>query len=322
MYCTVLSDKHRARETIAKRNSEWKRLTEIWERNANQKMNCPLGLLLEHVFFNVWQQLQSSVIWLKQPVILHYFFIRVEKWSCEGGLKVFQKSPRLIFFMTHSIIFVELTGYLSNISSHINLILSDEYMLAVTKVSSFNQYSKFTSWKLFLLCSTAFQHSKRFEWVSKFCTLEGNFTNGLLGGCTTPKTSWVPQQEHLMLFKMTPMRTCVFVRLRNKCICIHFCPPPWCVWRSDPATVNITDEMSKGSFGNVWKSVSPAESTKKEPSTKRLASLSTSLSDIQISITYTSQGFNTKNNVEIYWFQILNVFLQGQKITISRVIVC
>eukprot|EP00064_Thunnus_orientalis_P005681 superscaffoldBa00000568_g5695 len=53
-------------------------------------------------------------------------------------------------------------------------------------------------------------------------------------------------------------------------------------YKSDPATVNITDEMSKGSFGNVWKSVSPAESTKKEPSTKRLASLSTSLSDIQI----------------------------------------
>ncbi|XP_042261309.1 sodium-driven chloride bicarbonate exchanger-like isoform X4 [Thunnus albacares] len=39
-------------------------------------------------------------------------------------------------------------------------------------------------------------------------------------------------------------------------------------YKSDPATVNITDEMSKGSFGNVWKSVSPAESTKKEPSTK------------------------------------------------------
>uniref|UniRef100_A0A4W6E365 Anion exchange protein n=1 Tax=Lates calcarifer TaxID=8187 RepID=A0A4W6E365_LATCA len=37
-------------------------------------------------------------------------------------------------------------------------------------------------------------------------------------------------------------------------------------YKSDPATVNITDEMSKGSFGNVWKSVSPAESTKKEPS--------------------------------------------------------
>ncbi|XP_047432565.1 sodium-driven chloride bicarbonate exchanger-like isoform X2 [Mugil cephalus] len=39
-------------------------------------------------------------------------------------------------------------------------------------------------------------------------------------------------------------------------------------YKSDPATVNITDEMSKGSFGNVWKSVSPAESSKKEPSTK------------------------------------------------------
>uniref|UniRef100_A0A8D0AMZ4 Anion exchange protein n=1 Tax=Sander lucioperca TaxID=283035 RepID=A0A8D0AMZ4_SANLU len=37
----------------------------------------------------------------------------------------------------------------------------------------------------------------------------------------------------------------------------------------DPATVNITDEMSKGSFGGVWKSVSPGE---KEPSAKRLAS--------------------------------------------------
>ncbi|XP_078789150.1 sodium-driven chloride bicarbonate exchanger isoform X10 [Oryzias latipes] len=39
-------------------------------------------------------------------------------------------------------------------------------------------------------------------------------------------------------------------------------------YKSDPATVNITDEMSKGSFGNVWKSVSPAEGAKKEPSTK------------------------------------------------------
>ncbi|XP_022602258.1 sodium-driven chloride bicarbonate exchanger-like isoform X1 [Seriola dumerili] len=39
-------------------------------------------------------------------------------------------------------------------------------------------------------------------------------------------------------------------------------------YKSDPATVNITDEMSKGSFGNVWKSVSPAESMKKEPSAK------------------------------------------------------
>uniref|UniRef100_A0A8D3D959 Anion exchange protein n=1 Tax=Scophthalmus maximus TaxID=52904 RepID=A0A8D3D959_SCOMX len=36
----------------------------------------------------------------------------------------------------------------------------------------------------------------------------------------------------------------------------------------DPATVNITDEMSKGSFGNVWKSVSPVDNTKKEPSAK------------------------------------------------------
>ncbi|XP_056287028.1 sodium-driven chloride bicarbonate exchanger-like [Pseudoliparis swirei] len=38
--------------------------------------------------------------------------------------------------------------------------------------------------------------------------------------------------------------------------------------KCDPATVNITDEMSKGSFGNVWKSINPAESTKKEPSAK------------------------------------------------------
>ncbi|XP_058510576.1 sodium-driven chloride bicarbonate exchanger-like isoform X4 [Solea solea] len=39
-------------------------------------------------------------------------------------------------------------------------------------------------------------------------------------------------------------------------------------YKSDPSTVNITDEMSKGSFGNVWKGVSPTESTKKEPSAK------------------------------------------------------
>ncbi|XP_075333809.1 sodium-driven chloride bicarbonate exchanger-like isoform X6 [Odontesthes bonariensis] len=40
-------------------------------------------------------------------------------------------------------------------------------------------------------------------------------------------------------------------------------------YKSDPATVNITDEMSKGSFGNAWTSVSPVDSTKKEPSAKR-----------------------------------------------------
>ncbi|KAM9327864.1 sodium-driven chloride bicarbonate exchanger-like isoform 2-T2 [Pholidichthys leucotaenia] len=39
-------------------------------------------------------------------------------------------------------------------------------------------------------------------------------------------------------------------------------------YKSDPATVNISDEMSKGSFGNVWKSVNPTESAKKEPSAK------------------------------------------------------
>ncbi|KAK5891377.1 hypothetical protein CgunFtcFv8_018635 [Champsocephalus gunnari] len=39
--------------------------------------------------------------------------------------------------------------------------------------------------------------------------------------------------------------------------------------KCDPATVNITDEMSKGSFGNVWKNVDPSETTKKEPSAKR-----------------------------------------------------
>ncbi|XP_073318417.1 sodium-driven chloride bicarbonate exchanger-like [Pagrus major] len=43
-------------------------------------------------------------------------------------------------------------------------------------------------------------------------------------------------------------------------------------FKCDPATVNITDEMSKGSFGNVWKSVNPAETTKKEPSAKSSSS--------------------------------------------------
>uniref|UniRef100_A0A1A7XP94 Anion exchange protein n=1 Tax=Iconisemion striatum TaxID=60296 RepID=A0A1A7XP94_9TELE len=39
-------------------------------------------------------------------------------------------------------------------------------------------------------------------------------------------------------------------------------------YKGDPATVNITDEMSKGSFGGVWKGVSPPDSAKKEPSSK------------------------------------------------------
>ncbi|XP_061834408.1 sodium-driven chloride bicarbonate exchanger-like isoform X1 [Nerophis lumbriciformis] len=38
--------------------------------------------------------------------------------------------------------------------------------------------------------------------------------------------------------------------------------------KSDPATVNITDEMSKGSFGDVWKGVSPVE---KDPPAKRFS---------------------------------------------------
>ncbi|XP_075905434.1 sodium-driven chloride bicarbonate exchanger-like isoform X2 [Nelusetta ayraudi] len=42
--------------------------------------------------------------------------------------------------------------------------------------------------------------------------------------------------------------------------------------KCDPATVNITDEMSKGSFGGVWKSVNPAEAAKKEPSAKSKSS--------------------------------------------------
>ncbi|XP_037829868.1 sodium-driven chloride bicarbonate exchanger isoform X2 [Kryptolebias marmoratus] len=42
-------------------------------------------------------------------------------------------------------------------------------------------------------------------------------------------------------------------------------------YKSDPATVNITDEMSKGSFGGVWKSVSPVESSKKELISKSCA---------------------------------------------------
>nr|XP_046188470.1 sodium-driven chloride bicarbonate exchanger-like isoform X1 [Oncorhynchus gorbuscha] len=39
-------------------------------------------------------------------------------------------------------------------------------------------------------------------------------------------------------------------------------------YKSDPATVNISDEMSKGSFGNVWNSISPSDGAKKEPSSK------------------------------------------------------
>ncbi|XP_037552406.1 sodium-driven chloride bicarbonate exchanger [Nematolebias whitei] len=35
-------------------------------------------------------------------------------------------------------------------------------------------------------------------------------------------------------------------------------------YKNDPSTVNITDEMSKGSFGGVWKSASPVESSQKE----------------------------------------------------------
>uniref|UniRef100_A0A3P8Z2W8 Anion exchange protein n=1 Tax=Esox lucius TaxID=8010 RepID=A0A3P8Z2W8_ESOLU len=38
--------------------------------------------------------------------------------------------------------------------------------------------------------------------------------------------------------------------------------------RSDPATVNISEEMSKGSFGNVWNSVSTSENSKKDLSSK------------------------------------------------------
>uniref|UniRef100_A0A3Q1HT97 Anion exchange protein n=1 Tax=Anabas testudineus TaxID=64144 RepID=A0A3Q1HT97_ANATE len=63
-------------------------------------------------------------------------------------------------------------------------------------------------------------------------------------------------------------------------------------YKSDPATVNISDEMSKGSFGGVWKSVSPSESIKKEPSAKR------SVSHIQSSNSKTPEGFNSKFYVD------------------------
>uniref|UniRef100_A0A8C3A1W6 Anion exchange protein n=1 Tax=Cyclopterus lumpus TaxID=8103 RepID=A0A8C3A1W6_CYCLU len=63
-------------------------------------------------------------------------------------------------------------------------------------------------------------------------------------------------------------------------------------FKCDPATVNITDEMSKGSFGNVWKSINPAESTKKEPSAKRLASSFTS--HVHISISDASERLSAK----------------------------
>ncbi|KAK6325277.1 sodium-driven chloride bicarbonate exchanger isoform X2 [Coregonus clupeaformis] len=39
-------------------------------------------------------------------------------------------------------------------------------------------------------------------------------------------------------------------------------------YKNDPATVNISDEMSKGSFGNVWNSISPSDNSKKDPSSK------------------------------------------------------
>ncbi|KAM9396240.1 sodium-driven chloride bicarbonate exchanger-like isoform 2-T2 [Salvelinus alpinus] len=39
-------------------------------------------------------------------------------------------------------------------------------------------------------------------------------------------------------------------------------------YKSDPATVNISDEMSKGSFGNVWNSISPSDNSKKDPGSK------------------------------------------------------
>uniref|UniRef100_A0A4W6E4N9 Anion exchange protein n=1 Tax=Lates calcarifer TaxID=8187 RepID=A0A4W6E4N9_LATCA len=82
--------------------------------------------------------------------------------------------------------------------------------------------------------------------------------------------------------------------------------------KSDPATVNITDEMSKGSFGNVWKSVSPAESTKKEPSVKRLASSSTSLSDIQISVSNTAEI-----PAECIFTKLKNIYFKGKMVCLG-----
>uniref|UniRef100_A0A4W6E399 Anion exchange protein n=1 Tax=Lates calcarifer TaxID=8187 RepID=A0A4W6E399_LATCA len=83
-------------------------------------------------------------------------------------------------------------------------------------------------------------------------------------------------------------------------------------YKSDPATVNITDEMSKGSFGNVWKSVSPAESTKKEPSVKRLASSSTSLSDIQISVSNTAEI-----PAECIFTKLKNIYFKGKMVCLG-----
>lgn len=38
--------------------------------------------------------------------------------------------------------------------------------------------------------------------------------------------------------------------------------------RDDPSTVNISDEMTKTSFGNVWKSLT-SDGSKKDQSSKR-----------------------------------------------------
>ncbi|XP_072315926.1 sodium-driven chloride bicarbonate exchanger-like [Eucyclogobius newberryi] len=49
--------------------------------------------------------------------------------------------------------------------------------------------------------------------------------------------------------------------------------PLECHFKSDPSTVNITNEMSKGSFGNVWKNVIPETAKKeKEPASKSSSS--------------------------------------------------
>lgn len=44
------------------------------------------------------------------------------------------------------------------------------------------------------------------------------------------------------------------------------------VLRDDPSTVNISDEMTKTSFGNIWKNLN-TDNSKNDKSAKRFASV-------------------------------------------------
>lgn len=115
--------------------------------------------------FNVSQQLQSSVVWLHQPVILirplYYLFTK----TISKEFNSFTKNLPLSFHFSFN------HWYLTHISSHIAFIVQDEYM-QFQKYLSFNPYSTSSTTENTCVCapvrSRHVQHASKQSGISSY----------------------------------------------------------------------------------------------------------------------------------------------------------